>query len=125
MERCLASSLPCRRAALVAFWLGVALAPARCGVVPRRSKAAGAKKAVDGVIDQYASLITSAPRAQRPGLGCTLTGCMLAAIALGSHRQRQAFTGSALMLFGMQAHHAVQCLCTCGGPAAHPAGRPP
>ena len=77
MERCLHSSLPCRRAALVAFWLGVALAPARCGVVPRRSKAAGAKQAVDGVIDQYASLITSAPLAQRPGHQNAPTGAWL------------------------------------------------
>ena len=40
--------------------LAVALALARCGVAPRRSQT-GSRKEVDGVIDQYASLVTSAP----------------------------------------------------------------
>ena len=64
MQRRLHSSLPRCRVALVAVVLAAALAPARCGVVPHRSNAAG-RKPVDGVIDQYASLVTSAPLTQR------------------------------------------------------------
>lgn len=94
------SSLPCRRAALVAFVLAVALAPARCGVVPRRSKAAG-RKPVDGVFDQYASLVTSAPpslsetgsRMHNWGFGCTtLVSCwqQLLWVATGNIRPSEA-----------------------------------
>ena len=64
MERRLSPWPPRCRAALVASVLALALAPALCGVVPRRPKAAGNEE-LNGVIDQYASLVTSAPFLRR------------------------------------------------------------
>ena len=78
---------------------------------------------MDGVFDQYASLVTSAPSrsetgrtVNKLGLGCTPTGFVLPARTVSSHRHCQAFQSSALML--------PRYLSLAADLQPHPAGRP-